>query len=209
MARYRDVQSFDERAHTYETGWRGEIHHRIGERATSIALACVPTPQRILDIGCGTGFVLRKLAACLPHTVQFAGIDPAPTMIEVARTLSPSDERLIFESGTAEHLPFPDDTFDLVLSTTSFDHWEDQQAGLRECNRVLKEDGYLVLTDLFSVLLLPTIFTTRRGRARTRGRVDALLNATGFRSLTWHSNTFHVIQTVAAAKATQSVSGVE
>ena len=57
-------------------------------------------------------------------------------MIEVASE-SVDDNRLKFSAALAEHLPFPDGTFDLVVSTTSFDHWSDQEAGLRECARVL------------------------------------------------------------------------
>jgi SAM-dependent methyltransferase len=45
-----------------------------------------------------------------------------------------------------EVLPFPEGSFDLVVSTTSFDHWADQRAGLRECARVLAPGGWLVLT---------------------------------------------------------------
>jgi ubiquinone/menaquinone biosynthesis C-methylase UbiE len=57
-----------------------------------------------------------------------------------------------------------------VISTTPFDHRADQRTGLAECARVLAPDGCLVLADLFSVLLLPTLLAGRRGKARTRRR---------------------------------------
>ncbi len=60
------------------------------------------------------------------------------------------DPRVSFKNGTAERMPGPDGAFDLVVSTTSFDHWADQQAGLRECARVLAPGGRLVLVDQFS-----------------------------------------------------------
>jgi ubiquinone/menaquinone biosynthesis C-methylase UbiE len=44
---------------------------------------------------------------------------------------------LTFSVGVAEELGYPGGTFDLIVSTTSFDHWDDQQAGLVECARVL------------------------------------------------------------------------
>jgi len=94
-------------------------------------------------------YLLRRLGALLPAAVQLVGIDPAPSMIEVARAES-ADERLSFSVGVAEHLPFLDQTFDLVVSTTSFDHWSDQQSGLSECARVMTPGGGLVLTDQFS-----------------------------------------------------------
>ena len=51
------------------------------------------------------------------------------------------------------------------MSTTSFDHWSDQQAGLRECARVLVPGGRLMLVDLFSLWLAPTLTGGRRGKA--------------------------------------------
>ena len=71
-------------------------------------------------------------------------------MIEVS-TESAHDDRLSFSVGVAEQLPYPDGTFDLVVSSTSFDHWSDQQTGLRECARVLRPGGRLVLVDQFSL----------------------------------------------------------
>jgi len=63
----------------------------------------------------------------------------------------------------AERLPFPDGVFDLVVSTTSFDHRSDQRAGVLECARMLRPGGRLVLVDQFSAWLGPALVT---GRAR-------------------------------------------
>ena len=51
------------------------------------------------------------------------------------------DPRIVLSRGVAEDLPYPDSSFDLVVSTTSFDHWKDQEAGLAECARVLTPTG--------------------------------------------------------------------
>lgn len=93
------------------------------------------------------------------------------------------DRRLRFTIGTAERLPYPDGLFDLVVSTTSFDHWADQQAGRSECAGVLAPGGHLVLADLFSPLLAATLLAKRRGKARTQRRASELLSAAGFRSM--------------------------
>ena len=195
----RDVGAFDERASRYESGWLGRLHHRIADRAVDLAVACVPAPRRVLDVGCGTGYVLRQLADRLPAATELAGIDPAPGMIRVARD-STGDERLRFLVGIAEQLPAPDATYNLVLSTTSFDHWRDQRAGLTECARVLAPGGHLVLTDLFSAWLWPTLLTSHRGKARTRSRAARLLITAGLRSPQWHRLHAVIIQTVTAAK---------
>jgi SAM-dependent methyltransferase len=126
VARDRDIGAFDARALGYETGWLGRFHHQIADRTADLALALVPAPQRILDVGCGTGYLLRQLAARCPQASELAGIDPAPAMIEAARAAA-TDDRLRFTSGIAERLPCPAAGYDLVVTTTSFDHWASQQ----------------------------------------------------------------------------------
>jgi ubiquinone/menaquinone biosynthesis C-methylase UbiE len=145
----------------------------------------VPAPRQILDVGCGTGYLLGRLAARAPQAETLAGIDAAPAMIEVAGDAA-ADDRLRFVVSTAERLPWPAASFDLVVSTTSFDHWADQRAGLAQCARVLAPGGCLVLADLFSVLLLPTLLAGRRGKARTKRRATKLVMAAGLRSPQWH-----------------------
>ena len=159
----------------------------------------MPAPERILDIGCGTGYLQGQLAARAPQAQVLAGIDAAPAMIEVARAAA-ADDRLRFVAGTAQRLPWPAATFDLVVSTTSFDHWADQRAGLVQCARVLAPGGWLVLADLFSALLLPTLLAGRRGKARTRRRAARLLTAAGLRSPQWHRLDAVIIQAVTATK---------
>jgi len=173
------------------------MHHDIASRAAELAVSVAAAPRRVLDVGCGTGYLLRLLAARYPQAAELAGIDAAPSMIETARRAA-DDPRLRFMVGTAERLPYPDDAFDLVVSTTSFDHWADQIAGLRECARVLAPGGHLVLADQFSPLLVPTLLAGRRGKARTRRRVSQLLGAAGFEGLAWHNLYELIIKAVTA-----------
>jgi ubiquinone/menaquinone biosynthesis C-methylase UbiE len=191
----RDVAAFEARASTYEQGWRGRLHHEIADRTVALALPIAADPQLALDVGCGTGYLLRLLAAAHPPGPQLLGVDPAPSMIEEARRAT-DDEHLRFVPAVAERLPFRDGSFDLVVSTTSFDHWADQLAGLRECARVLVPGGRLVLVDQFSLWLAPTLLAERRGKARTRRRVTRLLEAAGFSSLAWHDLYAMIIKAV-------------
>jgi len=149
MAHDRDVAAFGERAPGYENGWLGKLHHDIADRTADLALSRCPAPRRILDVGCGTGYLLRELAARVLAAAELAGIDAAPAMIETASAAA-RDDRLRFSEAAAERIPFPAGTFGLVVATTSFDHWADQQAGLTECARVLTPGGHLVLVDQFS-----------------------------------------------------------
>jgi ubiquinone/menaquinone biosynthesis C-methylase UbiE len=159
----------------------------------------VPAPAHILDVGCGTGYLLRQLAARAPGAVELTGIDAAPAMVEAAKAAA-GDRRLHFTTGVAERLPFPDSTFDLVVTTTSFDHWLNQRGGLAECARVTAAGGRLVLVDQFSVLLLPTLLGSRRDKARTRRRASRLLGAAGYRSWQWHHRYAIIIRAVTATR---------
>ena len=145
MCRDSDVAAFAERADGYEEGWRGRLHHEISDRTLELALAQVPAPHRVLDVGSGTGYLLRQLAARAPDAVELVGVDAAAPMVRVAQQVT-ADPRIRFQPGTAERLPGPDGAFDLVVSTTSFDHWANQEA-LRECARVTAPGGRLVLVD--------------------------------------------------------------
>ncbi len=197
MPPHRDVAAFDERASRYEGGWLGKLHHEIADRTAALALAQTPLPTRILDVGCGTGYLLRLLAGRCPGAIELAGVDPAPAMIDLAEAKA-GDERIKFSVGVAEHLPYPDAAFDLVVSTTSFDHWVDQRSGLAECARVLRPGARLVLVDQFSAWLAPTLLVGRRGKARTKHRATRLLIAVGFRSPEWHDLYALIIKAVSA-----------
>jgi ubiquinone/menaquinone biosynthesis C-methylase UbiE len=106
-------------------------------------VADLTRPGVLLDVGCGTGRLLRSAARRWPKT-HLIGVDPAPGMVAEARRLTPQAR---FHSGSAEQLPLPDASVDLVLSTMSFHHWQNQGAGLPEIARVLRSGGYFVLAD--------------------------------------------------------------
>jgi ubiquinone/menaquinone biosynthesis C-methylase UbiE len=199
MALDRDVEAFAERAPGYESGWLGKLHRDIVDRVVDIALARSPTPRRILDVGCGTGYLLRQVAARAPEAVELVGIDAAAAMIEAARA-NARDPRLQFSVGLAERLPYSDATFDLVVSTTSFDHWRDQQAGLIECARVMAPGAHLVLADQFSAWLLPTLLGSRSGKARTKARATRLIVAAGLHGVEWHALYAVIIRAATATK---------
>lgn len=202
VSRDRDVRAFDDRARGYESGYRGQLHYDIVVRSVALLTAWFPSARTVLDVGCGTGMLLREFAARRPDATTLTGIDAAGNMVARARAQArgqAADRRLSYCQAVAEQLPFADAVFDLVVSTTSFDHWADQKAGLAECRRVLARGGHLVLTDLFSPWLLPTLAGASRDRARTPLRATRLLAEAGFRSITWHRHYAVIIRSVTAS----------
>jgi ubiquinone/menaquinone biosynthesis C-methylase UbiE len=199
MPKDRDVQAFEERAASYESGVLGQLHRDISGKVADLAVSVAPEARRVLDVGSGTGYLLGLLAGRLPGAEELTGVDAASSMVTVARGRE-ADGRLRFAAGTAERIPADGGRYDLVVSTTSFDHWADQAAGLAECARVLAPGGRLVLADQFSLLLWPTLLAGRRGKARTRGRATRLVTAAGFRSPHWHRLHAVIIQAVTAVR---------
>jgi ubiquinone/menaquinone biosynthesis C-methylase UbiE len=180
-----DVDRFDRRASTYEHGRRAEFHARVVTSAAEAALRAVPGPTAVLDVGCGTGALLRALADRLPATVDLAGIDPSPAMIDVARATLGERANVRLEVAFAEELPFADGRFDLVTSTVSFHHWADQAVGLREAGRVLRREGRLLLADNFATGWLRVFNAIARRRMRTRADVERLLAGARLVPLEW------------------------
>jgi SAM-dependent methyltransferase len=93
---------------------------------------------RLLDIGCGPGYLDRLLAAGRPN-LAVVGLDDSEAMIRRAarETRLPNLE---FRRGAVEELPFREE-FDLALSVLSFHHWEEPIAGLEAVHRALKPGG--------------------------------------------------------------------
>lgn len=199
MSQRRGRAAFDDRAPGYDGGWRGRLHHEIADRTADLAVATAGAPGHVLDVGCGTGYLLRTLARRYPGAQRLCGIDAAPQMVETALAFA-DDDRLSFTVGVAERLGYPDATFDLVVSTTSFDHWTDQQAGLAECARVLRPGGHVVLVDRFSRWLWPTLAIGRRGKARTKSHATGLVLRAGFVSPQWRGLYAVIINAVTATK---------
>jgi ubiquinone/menaquinone biosynthesis C-methylase UbiE len=100
-------------------------------------------PADIVDVGCGTGRLLRAAAVRWPQARLF-GVDPAERMISEARRLNP---RATFIIAPAEAIPLGDESADLALSSLSFHHWADQAKGLQEIVRILRPGGRLCLAD--------------------------------------------------------------
>ncbi|HPR91086.1 MAG TPA: methyltransferase domain-containing protein, partial [Synergistaceae bacterium] len=111
-----------------------EIRCRLQDFASS------GLPLRILDVGAGTGMLLRSLRTMFPAAF-LAGIDLAPGMGSAALDKTVRDEKFLYVEGDAERLPFSDGTFDLVVSTSAFQWLNTLDSAFSEALRVLSPGG--------------------------------------------------------------------
>jgi ubiquinone/menaquinone biosynthesis C-methylase UbiE len=118
-------------------------------RVTDWGLQHVPIRETdtILDVGCGGGRTVAKLAAAAARGVVH-GIDHAKQSVAAAlrtnRQLARTG-RISIQEASVSNLPFPDHTFDLVTAVETHFWWNDLAAGMREIFRVLKAGGHLAI----------------------------------------------------------------
>lgn len=98
--------------------------------------------DRVLDVACGTGVLTRVAASRAGADGDVTGLDFNPGMLAVAARLSPT---LHWQQGTAEALPFPDQSFDAVVSQFGLMFVPDPVRALREMMRVLVPGGRLAV----------------------------------------------------------------
>src|SRR6266566_3444779 len=119
-------------------------------RQKTASLAHLQPGEQVLDVGCGTGTLAIEVARRVGRAGRVAGVDPG--IQQIARARSKAARRTLpidFQIGVIEHLPFSDQTFDVVLSTLMMHHVPDslKSQGLSEIARVLKPGGRLVIAD--------------------------------------------------------------
>ncbi|MFI7611326.1 methyltransferase domain-containing protein [Nonomuraea terrae] len=119
-------------------------------RAVFTRLAAAVRPRagdRILDVGCGTGYLSRILSPVVGPAGQVTGIDPSPAMIQYAAARARGNCAYVL--GGAQTLPFPDGSFDALTATLVVHHIpaEDRPEALGEMYRVLRPGGRLLVAE--------------------------------------------------------------
>lgn len=110
----------------------------------------IPPAARVLEVGCGTGAVLRSLARRGDFNGQAVGVDQCRTFVETASRFAQAehvDDRLTFKVGDAHHLDFPTASFDVVIAHTLISHVTAPLAVLSEMARVVRPGGSAVIFD--------------------------------------------------------------
>jgi ubiquinone/menaquinone biosynthesis C-methylase UbiE len=112
-----------------------------------------------LDIGCGGGRLVMKLAKSHPFS-EVVGLDLSDEMLKLARQRAASaglGERVKFSKGNAERIPHPDKSFDLVVSTASLHHWSRPERIFDEITRILRPGGKCAVADMRRDALPPFV----------------------------------------------------
>jgi len=171
-----DVERFEHWSSTYEHSWIHRWLDEVHSFMLETVAAEVPrlNPRVALDVGCGTGRLLRRVASVWPEA-QLVGVDPATGMIESARKLAPN---IIFHQAQAESLPLTDGSVDLAFSAVSLHHWENAARGVREVQRVLCDTGIFCLADISIPRWLAKLF---RSQARSGSGIRDLFVQVGLK----------------------------
>lgn len=149
MPHAHDVDRFNRWATGYDRHWMQRIiFGPIQRTVLQVAAEQVGRPNAILDVGCGTGKLLRSAETKFPGA-KLVGVDAAIEMVKHAQSSNPTGT-IQFQQATAEELPFPDASFDLVFSTMTFHHWQNQGRGVAEVARVMTPGGRWLLADFIA-----------------------------------------------------------
>ncbi|WP_107667803.1 class I SAM-dependent methyltransferase [Cyanothece sp. BG0011] len=145
---------FDRWAPNYDIIFTTIFYQSLHKRLLSYVT--LPHPSYVLDLGCGTGRLLNRLALTFPD-LQGIGVDLSPEMLKQARDKNQHHPRLIFTQGNAESLPCAENQFDAVFNTISFLHYPNPQQVFKEVSRVLKPEGKFYLVDYIRLYSLNSV----------------------------------------------------
>ncbi len=111
-------------------------------RDEAIGMLDLDPADRVLDVGCGTGFATEGL---LEHVETVHGLDQSPHQLDRALGKFGRDGPVRFCMGDAERLPFADDSFEVVWSSGSIEYWPNPVTALEEFRRVARPGGQVLV----------------------------------------------------------------
>jgi SAM-dependent methyltransferase len=157
-------------AESYDRWYESPRGRWIGQREAALVLENLQprSGESLLDVGCGTGFFTRTLAASLDG--RATGVDINPEWVEYARRRDAG--RASYQVADARALPYANASFDLVVSIAALCFIEEEVTAVREILRVARRRFAIGLLNRHSLLYV------QKGRGGGRG---------GYRGAHWHT----------------------
>ena len=126
---------------------RRHAHHNSELLSAMVDCSSVDKLDTVLDVACGPGIVSCFFAR---HAKHVTGLDIVPAMIQRAQQFARDEkvENVGWKLGSGTEIPFPDASFDRVVTRFSFHHFLDPLAALREMKRVAKPGGTVLVCDV-------------------------------------------------------------
>lgn len=159
--------------------------------------------EKLLDIGFGTGTVLKELSQRKPNSKLF-GIDISPEMVKTAEKKIGSQVVELL-TGDSDNLPWDDYFFDTIITTNVFHHFPEPVKTAKEIYRTLKPGGLLLIGDIWlptpfrqvANLLLPL---SPQGDVRiySKGEMSDILAESGFKDIKW--DCINIAEAITTAK---------
>lgn len=176
--------------------------HNVRERDRIISILKPYVSGRVLDAGCGDGFITNAISK-LPSVTEVRGVDISKKAILVAKSKYP---HIIFEAGQATDLPFESNYFDIITAIELIEHVYDTELMFKEFSRVLKKGGHLIITttdfNLLKKVVIALFFwdryfhpTNPHIRFYTKKSLEKMLVRFGFERVAyrWNGNYFGVM----------------
>jgi ubiquinone/menaquinone biosynthesis C-methylase UbiE len=155
---------------------------------TTVRLAQIVPDAHVLDVGSGAGHAVQCVGEQLT-TGHVVGLDPSATMVRLATRRNRrliAQGRATIATGDVDRLPFPDASFDRILTTHTVYFWHDLAHAARELRRVLKPDGLLILA-LGDPESMRAMFPASVYTVRTASQIAGILATAGFTDTTIES----------------------
>jgi len=129
-------------------------HHHLDITEKTLRKMNLRPGERVLDLGCGSGWATRLLARLVASGPdgfgQVIGLDVSDEMVRQARAASADFDNILYVWGSATQIPWEENFFDKVLSVESFYYYPDQDRALAELFRVMAPHGRLfILINLY------------------------------------------------------------
>ncbi|MBI3760806.1 MAG: methyltransferase domain-containing protein [Chloroflexi bacterium] len=185
--KYIPALSFDWLTPLYDPLLRWGMREETFKRAL-IVQAQIKPGQRLLDLGCGTGTLTLLIKQLHPDS-EVVGLDGDPNVLEIARgKAAQAGVTITLDHGLAFQLPYPDGSFDRVLSSLVLHHLtsEDKQRAAHEVFRVLRPGGELHVADFgqprsaYAKLLAPVMQHLEEASDNFRGLLPEMFRGAGF-----------------------------